>query len=369
MKNIAIFSRMQNATTETFIKAHKERLHGNIFYLFGGDFPRYAENEGFLIKPLGLKKQVARRLKEKLGGTNSDYTPNEALTGYLYRNKIDVVLAEYGLTGAETTPVLKKAGVPLIVHFHGFDASNKAVLAAYTEKYNAMFAYASKIIAVSQVMKKMLIDIGAPEHKIVYNPYGPNEMFYNLQPDYSVNHFVSIGRFVDKKAPYFTLEAFRQLLARHPEARLTMAGEGELLDTCKNLAEYWNIAHAVAFPGAVAHQQVADLFQQSFCFLQHSITARSGDMEGTPVGILEAGAAALPVVSTRHAGIPDVVIENKTGLLVDEKDVAAMANAMTVMYENRKKTAEIGQAARKHIQNNFSIEKHIGIIQQLIDTI
>src|SRR5690606_35506477 len=103
-----------------------------------------------------------------------------------------------------------------------------------------------------------------------------------------------------------------------------------------------------------------------FCFLQHSIVADNGDSEGSPVGIIEASAAGLPVISTRHAGIIESVLEDKTGFLVDELDVISMSNYMSQLYKDRELCQIMGEAGRRHIKENFSLNKHLNQINNLI---
>ena len=146
-----------------------------------------------------------------------------------------------------------------------------------------------------------------------------------------------------------------------------MIDEGLLRDVCMDLAMTLNIEDAVTFLGAQPPTVVRQEMRQARCFVQHSVTAESnGDSEGTPVGILEAGASGLPVVSTRHAGILDVVIDEETGLLVDERDVAGMALRMRRMLDDPDLAARLGQAARTRIKRHFSMEQSIGRLWNII---
>ena len=108
------------------------------------------------------------------------------------------------------------------------------------------------------------------------------------------------------------------------------------------------------------------LMESARAFVQHSVEAPSGDAEGTPVAVLEAGASGLPVVATRHAGIPDVVIEGKTGLLVEEHDVAGMADAMLRLIDDPPLAANLGAAARDHVRAHFSMERSIDRLWRII---
>ena len=105
---------------------------------------------------------------------------------------------------------------------------------------------------------------------------------------------------------------------------------------------------------------------ESVAFVQHSITADNGDMEGTPVAVLEASAAGLPVISTFHAGIPDVIIHGETGLLVEEHDVEGMANYMIHLLENPDKAINMGAKGKTHIRDNFSLDRHLNTISELV---
>jgi glycosyltransferase involved in cell wall biosynthesis len=102
-------------------------------------------------------------------------------------------------------------------------------------------------------------------------------------------------------------------------------------------------------------------------FVQHSVTASDGDCEGTPVAVLEAGAAALPVIATAHTGIAEVIIHNETGFLVKEQDVETMAKYMIYLLENSATAAAMGIKARERIQTHFNIAKHIATINKTIE--
>ena len=102
--------------------------------------------------------------------------------------------------------------------------------------------------------------------------------------------------------------------------------------------------------------------------MQHSVRASDGDSEGTPVAVLEAGAAGLPVVATRHAGIMDVVVDGETGLLVDEGDVDGMARCMVQLAREPDVAARLGEKARNHIVAEFSMDDRLGRLWNVIES-
>jgi colanic acid/amylovoran biosynthesis glycosyltransferase len=265
------------------------------------------------------------------------------------------VLAEYGPTGVLAMDACRRAGIPLVVHFHGYDASERAVLAAHSETYPIMFREAAAIIAVSRAMQRKLVSLGALPEKVHYNPCGIDcEVFEASDPAAAPPVFLAVGRFVEKKGPQLTLKAFAEVYEAYPSARLRMIGDGPLLEECRALVLKLRINEAVTFTGAQPHTVVRREMQSARCFVQHSLEAPNGDCEGTPVGILEACASALPVVSTRHAGIPDVIVEGETGLLVDERDTKGMAEQMLSLARDAELARRLGLAARQHVAAHFS---------------
>lgn len=362
--NLAILSTSQNAYSETFIQAHKQIPDVNVRYYYGDPYPVFLEDKGALERSLWIS--VFLHLSGRIMGSKFVDRREGLLFRSLHREKIDCVLAEYGVTGANVLNVCKKGKLPLIVTFFGYEISAYQVVKQYQQSYVEMFQYASAIVIVSQHMRQRLENLGCPADKIHFSPSGPHEIFFEVQPKLSEKLFVSTGRFVDKKAHYYTILAFDLVLKKHPDARLIIAGDGLLMNTCVNLVRHLKIEHAVSFPGVITLQEFATHLAVACAYVQHSITALSGDMEGTPVAVMESSAAGVPVVSTRHAGIPDVVIDGETGLLVDEHDVNGMAKAMLKLLEDRELAVAMGEKGRKFMLENFSRQKHLNLLSRIV---
>jgi colanic acid/amylovoran biosynthesis glycosyltransferase len=362
-RRLCIVVPYEPSVSETFIRAHIEKLPAKILLVHGWR-PSIGSKTVLPFHNIALHK-VGRALL----GHNLE---REITSGYMraFRSFApQAVLAEYGTTGAVTFEACKRLDIPLIVHFHGFDAHVRDVLEEHRETYPLMFNQAAAIVAVSRSMERKLIAMGAPARKVHYNPYGIDcSKFGGAQPGNSPPMFIAVGRFVEKKAPQVTLRAFSQVYRKFPGAQLRMVGDGPLLEECKTLAASLGVASAVAFLGAQQHAAVQAEMRGARCFLQHSVEAASGDCEGTPLGILEAGASGLPVVATRHAGIPDVVIEGETGFLVDEHDVDGMAAHMLRLLEDAALAARMGAAARHHISTHFSQEQSLNRLWRIVES-
>ncbi|WP_051199827.1 glycosyltransferase [Christiangramia echinicola] len=362
MPNIAIISPSQNTYSETFIQAHKSHLKGKIFSYSGRPSSLFLEGFGSLDK--ANRKHIFKFKRFFLNKTYTWYY-QQFLKQSFVKNKVEIVLAEYGTTAKTYLPVIKDLKLPLIVHFHGYDASRKDILKK-NDNYRMVFEYARYIIVVSKKMYDDLLRLGCPESKLIYNVYGPNDRFLSVDPHFNNPQFFAMGRFVDKKAPYLTILAFEQIYKEFPEARLLMAGDGYLLNTCKQLVKYYNLQERVEFLGVISRESFIEYLEKSIAFVQHSITADNGDSEGTPVAILEASAAGIPIISTYHAGIPDVITNGVNGFLVEELNVNEMANSMRKLLESRTLAKMMGKEGRINIKKNFTLNRHIEILQNLI---
>ncbi len=372
---VCLIKPLKSAYSETFIQAHLDRLPARVACLYGQWFPtRRADDRRLLPLPLYLLKNGVRAAARGLGLVSEETAAGVArnldtrgLAHYLRRNRVATVLAEYGPTGAAVAEACQRARVPLVTHFHGFDAHDRRILAEYGAAYGRMFAAAGAVVAVSRDMERQLLGLGCPREKLHYNPYGVDpEVFAPAAAGANPPRFLAVGRFVDKKAPHLTLLAFRQVAASQPEARLQMIGDGDLCEACKQLARSLGLGDKVEFLGPRAHAEVAAAMRQARAFVQHSVTTSWGDMEGTPVAVLEAGAAALPVVATRHAGLQEAVVHGKTGFLVAEGDVDGMAVHMLALARDPDLAAHLGRRGREHICTKFSMARSIGRLWEIM---
>ena len=365
---ICVIQPNKAAYSETFIRNHIEHLPGEIYKLYGDWFPtRLWDDSRFLPIPLLLTEKVKQKLPSTIRAIHEG-AKDRVLARYLRSHSIQAVLAEYGPTGVSVMNACRLANVPFVVHFHGFDAHQKSTLATFGTAYLEMFGRASAIVAVSRHMQNVLIGLGAPATKVHYSPYGVDcSLFAGGQVAASAPVFVAVGRFVDKKAPHLTLLAFQRVALRVPEARLVMIGDGDLFEASKQLVRALHLSNQVDLLGPCPSDQVATIMRTSRAFVQHSVEATYGDSEGTPVAILEAGAVGLPVVSTRHAGIKDVVVDGDTGFLVDEGDIDAMADRMMRLVTDPVLAASLGDRARQRIVTHFSLPDSIQRLAQLLD--
>lgn len=364
--NLLIFSPLENAYSETFIHNHILYLPFNITVVNGVDIYSL-KCDGMPINPGNFTKRLWLFIHKNILRKNSLTFFERKLTQFLFKIKPDVVLFEYGHIGALFYKYCYDSKIPFIVHFHGNDASHRPTLEKFFESYNDMFQKAFGIVAVSRSMVARLNSMGAPIDKIIYNPYGVKlDLFKPSMNKIEEITFLAVGRFVEKKAPHLTILAFYEFSRSYPKSKLIFIGDGELQVSCRQIVKALSLADNVIFLGVKKPQEVSEYLQRSYAFIQHSVIGEDGSAEGTPNSIIEAGASGIPVISTRHEGILDVVENGVNGYLVNEYDILGMADAMKRIVSNRSIRQVMSKNARAIVEKNFNLVNHIELLEDVI---
>ena len=209
---VNIFTLGKVQVSETFIQSHVDRL------------PNVVKVSGWPLEPRNIFN-LTSRLAHKLLRADRKWMQSRIMCE-LKNSRCEVVLAEYGHVGAEIVEACSQLSIPLVVHFHGFDAHQNSHIAEYRERYQRMFRMAVAIVVVSRPMKAALEDIGAEPDRLHLIHYGVDcqRFTYNDEPQSSLN-FLTVGRFTEKKAPHLTIKAFSKIAGDFPEARLRMIGK------------------------------------------------------------------------------------------------------------------------------------------------
>jgi colanic acid/amylovoran biosynthesis glycosyltransferase len=353
------------AEVETFVRDQVDRLPARTTLLCGKLLDRTTGGRR-CMSTLGARTLAALG---RYGLRREWYPALEArrLTRWLAHERPSVVLAQFGPTGVRFTEPCRRSGVPLVVHFHGYDVYRHATVEALREQYARMFAQCAAVIAVSRDMERRLAELGAAPQKVHYNPCGADcDLFTPTDASANPPVFVAVGRLVPVKGPRYVVQAFREVLDACPEARLRMVGDGPLMATCRALSESLGLAKAVEFCGRLAHAQVPEAMRGARTFVQHSVATPEVKCEGMPVSVMEAGACGLPAVVTRNGGIPDVVLDGQTGFLVDEGDVSGMAGRMVELARDPALAGRLGRAARERVCAEFSMDRSIERLARIL---
>jgi glycosyltransferase involved in cell wall biosynthesis len=264
----------------------------------------------------------------------------------------------------------KALQLPLVVHFHGYDAYRADVMENEGQHYPELFAIASKVIAVSKPMKEQLNKLGCPLDKIALIPYGiDTKYFCKTRPQPYEKNILFCGRLVEKKNPILALEVFQVVLHQIPDAQLTIAGNGPLRLQVESFIVENKLHNHVKMLGAVSSEEVKSQLNKSQVFFLPSGQSQDNDSEGTPVSILEASAMEVPIVSTFHAGIPEAVLNNKTGFLCENSATHQMAGRIIELLQDKSLAQEMGKAGRDHILKNYRRQKQIQKLSDLLSSV
>lgn len=280
-----------------------------------------------------------------------------------------VCLAQFGPMAIHLLPVMKAAGVPLIAHFHGHDATACLNQRGYRKRLRNLIHHFDRCVVVAEYQRQTLVDLGADARTIHVIPCGvpmPPETNRSNHPADQCR-FLSVGRLVDKKRPDITVEAFCKIVDSG-SVWLTIIGDGPLLKRCQAISRRRGCEERVRFLGACPPERVAEEMRSADVFVQHSVIGRDGDCEGWPVAIAEAASHGLPIVATRHASIPTQVIDGVTGMLVDEHDLVGMTEAMRTLAMMGQDRIAMGNHAREHIAKT-SLEIQLSKLQTLMESI
>jgi colanic acid/amylovoran biosynthesis glycosyltransferase len=224
------------------------------------------------------------------------------------------------------------------------------------------------VLVRSESLGRALINIGCPAGKIRLQHTGipVDEIPFRERdwPERGAWKFVQACRLIEKKGLRVSLRAFAKFAARHPAATFTIAGEGPLRNELGALAAELGVADKVFFPGFISQNQLRELFYQSHIFLHPSEIGGDGNQEGVPNSMLEAMASGLPVFATEHGGIPEAIENGRSGILVPERDDAALALVLLERTANPEGLAAIARNGSEVVTKYF---EQTGQTRQLED--
>ena len=356
---LAIVAPSFNQVSETFVADHARALMPGATVLVCQD-GRRAERFGHpVLSDIGparswpdgpgrLRLALTTPLRRRAGfGPLLGLDERLRVAGFLRSHGVAVALAEFGYAGVLVDDACAMAEVPLFVCFRGHDATMPERIPSLGRRYRRMFATARGIIAESGFIAGKVAALGCPEARITVLASGMEGKNYAPAAG-EPGRIVGIGRFVEMKAPHLTVAAFARIAGRFPQAHLDLVGDGELMPRVRTLVAEQGLGERVTLHGYQSHEACAALMARASIFVQHSLTDARGNVEGFPVAIAEAMASALPVVSTRHSGIPEHVADRVSGLLVAEGDVAGMAEALAGLLANPAAARAMGAAGRAY---------------------
>jgi colanic acid/amylovoran biosynthesis glycosyltransferase len=263
----------------------------------------------------------------------------------------------FGHIAVHLLPLIRAWKHPSIVSFHGADVMVDMNKPAYREATLQMLDAVTLVLVRSESLRRAVVDLGCDPEKIEIQRTGiPLEEFpirNRTVPKNGEWQFVQAGRLIEKKGLPVTLRAFSTFSRQHPNATLTIVGEGSLLLKLQKFARELGVADRVSFTGFVSQEQLREIYYRSHIFVHPSQTGRDGNQEGIPNSMLEAMTTGLPVFATEHGGIPEAIENGVSGLLVPERDDEALARALLNAVQDPGFLSRIARAGAEAVKHNF----------------
>jgi colanic acid/amylovoran biosynthesis glycosyltransferase len=272
----------------------------------------------------------------------------------------------------------------MITTFYGNDLSYLPAQAPeWKKRYKKLFREGALFLTEGNFMKKSLIKLGCPEDKIKVQhlgvdldkiPFAPKK----LQPEETIK-VLTAASFTEKKGISYAVEAFGRVKQSNPDLKiqLTVIGdsrgkteEEKIKKRILNLIQEYMLGDYIRLLGYQPYNVWLQELSKNHIFIHPSLQAESGDTEGgAPVSIIEASAAGLPILSTTHCDIPEIVLDRQSGYLVPEKDTGALEEKLMFLISHPDIWEKLGRTGRSHIQKEYNIIHQSNRLKDIYDQI
>ena len=364
--------------SETFLTDTLESLRSfaNVQAVSGVSEGQCKENPDHFYVPFAEHELTLRHtLQKKLTGKNVHRSEIQnrclRMAGPIFEAfQPDAFWVEFGTTAVAARLLLERSGKPFFIAVHGYDITTEFKDLDYKKELVSLMNsdLCAGVVCASHFTKRLCVLAGVESEKMHVIRLGLDGE--KIKPSgvakTTVPSFVHFGRLVEKKNPLATLEAFRLVQRQLPEAQMTFIGDGPLRGDLQERVKKYALERSVKLMGALGRDEALAIVESHWVFVQHSVTAKSGDQEGFALSPAEAALMEMPVVSTRHNGIPEHVIDGRTGYLVNEFDFESMAERMLELANDAALRKEMGSAGRENVTFLCDIKQRRELINSLI---
>lgn len=288
------------------------------------------------------------------------------------RKRYDVLHAHFGPVGNSYRFAKQLWRAPLMVGFHGYDFS-KVPRKSGSAVYQQLFRDSDLTTVNCDYMNRKLEGLNCPPTTVRKLSYGIDVTRFTFRektfPKGGPCRLLTVGRLTEKKGIEYAIRAFAKVKRAHPQIIYDIIGDGLLRSKLETLIAQLGLNGCVTLHGAGTEDTVRDMLSQSHIYVLTSVTAGDGDQEGTPVSLLEAQASGLPVLSTWHSGIPEIVRDGHTGFLLPERDIEGLAERLSFLIQHPEKCVELGQNGRQFITKEFDSSRQLGKLVELYQSL
>jgi colanic acid/amylovoran biosynthesis glycosyltransferase len=289
-------------------------------------------------------------------------------------HQVRLIHAHFGPIGLLFVGLCQELRLPLVVSTYGYDVSSlPRTDIAYLRDLPTMFRYAAVILAMSEDMRSDLISLGCSPDKIVIHHTGVDVDRFRFVPKRRNQkvRILTVCHYVEKKGLPYLIQAFSQLRDQFPSVELRIVGRGKQNNQVTQEVDHLIKTHNLDIQQQpfIPPAEISEEFAQADVFVLPSVTTQDGEKEGVPTVLMEAQSSGLPVVSTWHAGIPEVVIDGRTGFLVKEREVHDLAEKLIQLLRSEELRRQMGQMGRAHIEREFNIRIQAEKLERVYDTV
>ena len=271
----------------------------------------------------------------------------------LKAHEVDVLIAQTGFVADRVAAAAKRAGIPYIVYFHGADLREGMKLKGAGRRIAQYCGSAAAVLVVGRYMVDQLVSLGVDPSKIHVEPMGaPVHSRQVSGPVGKDNTFLFIGRLVPCKAVDIIIDAVVEARSRGVHLTFNIAGDGPLKDKLERYVVKKEVDDRVHFLGICDPKEIEARIDEASSLVVHTVDDPGGP-EAFGVSVTEAMASARPVIISRCGGLIDQIQDGKQGLVVEQRDVNGLANAMIRLGNDPQLRAKMGKAARERAEKKF----------------
>ncbi len=297
----------------------------------------------------------------------------QRLVEILARRRADMMHIYFGHAGVHLLPFVRAWDKPCIVSFHGMDVARNPQVANYAAKLRQLFRAVPVVLARSQSLAQRLINFGCPPEKIRLNRTGiPLADFPFKQREFPAEgnwRVLQACRLIDKKGVASAIGAFAIFVRKFPNAEFLIAGKGPLQEDLEALALQLGVAGKIRFVGFLGQRALRDFYERGHIFIHPSETPPDENQEGVPNSVLEAMATGLPVIATRHGGIPEAVTDEVNGFLSKERDIQSLGQSMVALAKSPDEYRRMSEMARSAVAQQFDQELTVRALEDAYEEV
>jgi colanic acid/amylovoran biosynthesis glycosyltransferase len=297
---------------------------------------------------------------------------------HILKNRKPVLLqSHFGNRGYYDLKLKEKLGIPQVTTFYGHDASMMPQDQKWRSRYKELFARCECFLAEGSHMKKVLVELGCAESKVIVQRLGVDlEKIPFIPRRRESNRKIKIlmaSTFRDKKGITYGLEAFSRIASSYRNVELTLIGDAGRSERevayKKEIMRVINDRHLhdkINNLGFLAYPEFIEESKKHDIFLAPSMRGADGETEGgAPVTLIEMSAFGMPIVSTLHCDIPEVILDGQSGYLVPEKDTDALSDRLEYLVTHPENWEEMGQVGRQHIEQEYDAKKQAQKLEKI----